>query len=377
MLVVAKGLLPHQGTLIVGFVKTASLVGVYIGGLCSDKLGMKFTVMISFFLTTFGLGVLPLPSEIYLIVLLAVIAQVGNSMFPSAARLMLAELLGAHRLKEGYGWYRLANNLGQIVSYTLSATFAYLGIMFFFYFDALTTLIAMLLGIYVLPDLKTPSVVDKTNHLSSRTLFTKHIYKNKSIFLFVIASLIVALFLMCFEMIVIGVSAKSSLVFGNRSLRIFSTFMVINTILCAIFAIPASKYFKNLKHVFVAGILILVSAGILSLQGRPTEISLFLGAFLWSLSEIIFASMSQYSLILFTPENTHKGTFYSFSIILQRIGVVIAGFIAMPLTVYGNYAIYAFTIIGIVTLALIYVLMRTLRHPEIKEKFNATFGLGP
>ncbi len=370
MLVVGKGLKPAEAALVVGLVKVSSIIGTYLGGLSSDKVGLKFTMLVSFFLTALGLGYLPIPTDIFLITLFAIVAQIGHAMFPSAVRLMLSEILGEARLKEGIGWFRFANNLGQIVSYVISATFAYLGIMFFFYFDAVTTVAALILGFKILPDVKPAKVARGTDYVSTKLLFSKSAFKNKDIFLFILSSVIVALSLLMFEMITIGVAAKSRLVFGDHALKLYSLFMVINTVLCALFAIPASKYFRNIKPVFYFSTVMLVSAGILSLHNTPTELSIFLGSFLMTMGEIVFASMSQYSLLILTPENSHRGTFYSVSLMLQKTGVIIAGFITMPLLVYGNYAIATFAVVGILTVLLTTILVRNLNLPSVKEKYG-------
>jgi len=124
MLLVEKKLGVGEASLVLGTVKASALLGIFLGGYFADKWGLRLSLVSSFLFTGFGLGILPVSEGIILISALAIMAQVGHMMYPSAARLMLNQTISRTRLQEGVGWLRTANNAGMIVSYGLGILFS-------------------------------------------------------------------------------------------------------------------------------------------------------------------------------------------------------------------------------------------------------------
>lgn len=365
ILIIEQKIPPGDGALALGIIKASAFIGTYLGGWSSDRLGLRRTLIFSFLLTAIGLGLLPSVPTLFGILILGIIAQTGHAMFPSAARLMLTELLPRQRLQEGIGWLRSANNAGQIVSYSLGALFAGLGTIAFFYLDAVTSMMAALIGVRFLPRGKpAPTPASEAppieNMVSVRDVFTKKGLKNKRVRAFLLCSVVIALFVLIYEIMMIGVAAKSKLQFGENGLKIFSQFMIINTVLCALFAVPAARFFKNLKQVLTWGILIVGVGGAISLHGSPSKLDLFMGALLMTLGEIIFTSMAQFTLLQLTPNSRQRGALYSVSLIFQRMGMTIAGFITLPLVMAGGHGAAAVGILTVLTLIVIGIFLKQL-----------------
>src|SRR5690606_24184784 len=110
-------------------------------------------------------------------------------------------------------------------------------------------------------------------------LFTSEVYKNKKLFVFVIASMISSLIWLGIETVSIGVSAKAKILYGDDGLKVYSIFWVINTIFCTALAVPATRWFKNTKKAFTLGTIFIGIGGMLSLHGAPTKEVLFVGSF--------------------------------------------------------------------------------------------------
>ncbi|MGE3975899.1 MAG: MFS transporter [Bdellovibrionales bacterium] len=355
----------EDGALALGIIKASAFVGTYLGGWCCDRIGLRYTLILSFLLTAVGLGALPLFPSLLGILVFGIIAQAGHAIFPSAARLMLTETLPPRRLQEGIGWLRSANNAGQIVSYSLGAAFATLGTVAFFYMDALTSVLAAILGYKMLPRSRaTPNPSEQLpandHHVSVRELLTKKGLKNKKIRLFLLCSIVIALFSLIYEMMIIGVAAKSKIIFEEDGLKLFAQFMVINTILCAILAVPASKYFKSLSKVLVWGLLMVGIGGAISLHGSPSRIDLFLGALFMTFGEIIFTSMAQFTLLQLTPNSRQRGALYSVSLILQKVGITVAGFITLPLVIAGGHGAVAIGVLTLISLGVVWYFLSQL-----------------
>ncbi len=370
MMIVEKGLTAKEGSIVLGIVKASTLLGTFFGGYSSDNFGLRTTILISFGLTTIGLGLLPLLNPIVLFTLLAALAQTGHAMFPSAARLMLLEIHGHQRLQEGIAWLRTANNAGSIVGFSLSAGLSYLGIAFFFFIDAGTSLLAFLFGWHLLPGSANKKISTELQKFSVMKILKSYREPQSRLFLFFVSSLIIALFSLNYEMAMIGIAAKAKLLYADDGLKLFSWFMIINTIICAVSAIPAARFFKNIKFVFIIGFLLAPFGGMISLLNVPTPVHIFIGALFMTMGEVIFTSMAQYCLLILTPESSRKGALFSFALILQKLSMILAGFITLPLVVYGNYAHFAFGTVSLLALVLVSVFLKNLTHADLRIKFG-------
>lgn len=351
ILIIEKGISVSEGSLILGAVKASAFIGTFFGGWSSDNWGLKRTMLVSFVACGIGLGLLPLMPTVLGMLICGVVAQMGHAMYPSAARMMLTEMLPQSRLKEGVGWLRTANNGGQIVSYGFGTLFAGLGTAAFYYLDSITSFVAAAIGFFLL----SPHVAQNKKHevaeidsVSVLQLLHPKSLKNQSIRLFLHCALLIGLYALIYEVLMIGVAAKTKLIFGDEGLKIFSQYMIVNVILCTLFAVPAARFFKNARKTFVWGFLILGVGGAISLHASPGRLDLFAGSFLMTFGEIIFSSMSQYTMLSLIPASRQKGSLYSLSVIIQKVGVVVAGLITLPLVVNGGLASIA---IGVLTVS--------------------------
>ncbi len=375
MLIIEKGFTVQQGSTILAVVKSMALVGTFVGGLLSDRMGLRFTIFASYVCVAIGLGILPHAPTLYTVLICASVAQLGHAFFPSAARLMLADILGQHRLKEGISWFRTANNAGQIVSYSVAATLSTMGLAFFFYFDALTSALALVLGFYILPRgkiVETDHSMDKAiaeeaaEHSTSldtddalpphrlvwrkiRSLFHHLGYKNSRGLALLLCTGVITCTTLTYEMIVVGLSAKTKLIHGDAGLKYFSLFMVVNTILCTLTAVQAARFFTRITVTFLMGATLIPLAGYIALSGQSELWQLFAGTLLLTLGEVATTSMAQYGLLVLTPATKSKGTIYGVCLTIQKVGTILAGAVALPLVVYHDYVLSTFA--GLIALS--------------------------
>jgi MFS family permease len=371
ILIIEQNIPASAGALALGVIKASAFIGTYFGGWCSDRLGLRRTLIFSFLMTGIGLGLLPVFPTLAGVIVFGIVAQTGHAMFPSAARLMLTETLPSKRLQEGIGWLRSANNAGQIVSFSLGALFSKLGTSAFFFLDSGTSFIAALIGYRLLPNKKmavkssvAAPLEASDQHVSVRELLTKKGLKNKKVRLFLMCSLVIALFSLIYEMLMIGVAAKSKIIFEEDGLKLYSQFMIINTVLCTVFAVPASRYFKSLGKVLFWGLFLLGIGGALSLHGAPSKLDLFIGALCMTFGEIIFTSMAQFTLLQLTPNSRQRGALYSVSLIFQKVGVTTAGFITLPLVMAGGHGALVVGVLTAISLIVSWYFLKMLKEPS-------------
>ena len=113
---------------------------------------------------------------------------------------------------------------------------------------------------------------------------------------------------------------------------------MINAVLCGLLAIPSAKLFQDVKKAFPLGFLLATAGGALALNTDDSLIQILIGGFLFSLGEIVFASLSQFVMIEETPPYA-KGTFYGFSLVLQSAGRVLGSALMFPMVIAENYSL--------------------------------------
>ena len=151
MLLVEKQISSGSSSAIMTAVKVALVVGTYLGGLASDRVGMRASLVLSFLLAGVGMGFLPFSGTLEWMCVWAIIAQLGQALFYSPARLLIVEVVAPEGHQESMGWLRTANNLGLIVSFSIGTLFARWGITFLMLFDSITSLFAAGVGGRMLP----------------------------------------------------------------------------------------------------------------------------------------------------------------------------------------------------------------------------------
>ncbi|MFL5814950.1 MAG: MFS transporter [Bdellovibrionia bacterium] len=342
VLLVERQVAIGEASLIMGLTKAMALVAAFLGGVASDRLGMKKVLLVSFGFSAVGLFGMASVKSVLLLAAFAMLAQLGNNLFHSPARLLLTEMVEKNQVKEAIAWLRTGNNAGQIVSFSIGSVFASLGTALLIYFDAITSLLAVVCGMKWLPEHK-PAVVALGVNPEEQ--------EGAPWGTFARCTLIVAGFSLVYEFFLTGAAAKYRIAFGPEGVRIFSLSMVINTVLCALFSVHAARMFKNPARVLPLGLFLQMLGAAVALEaagsesGFATRAMIYGGMFLTTLGEIVFGSLSQVVILQTLPKTRAQGSVYGFSMMVQMTGRIIGGTLAIPMIAYGTGS-------GLVVLAL-------------------------
>lgn len=355
MLLVRKHLSVMDSSLIMSIIKFTSVGGSFIGGYFCDIFGMKFTLLLSFALAGLGLGLVPFFSSIVSLTFFSSVSQLGNSMFGGPMRLLIADWMKPEEQQESWGWFRLSNNVGQIFSYGLGSFFAGIGITTLMYFDCMTSLLAVIIGFKIIPKEKKIKEKSPSNFQSP----SNHNDKLKT---FIIFAIVTGGFSCMYEMFMVAMAANSEIHFGYEGVKIFSQIFLVNTVLCALVAVPATKYIKNPRVAFPLGIIFMGIGSAIAFHARHQLFPLFLGTFVVTLGEIYYTALATYVLIRITPQTKMKGSLFGFGLVFQPVGRIIGAGLAFPLIVHGtNHAIVPL-LLTIFVLGLAFYIL-----PEIME----------
>lgn len=326
MLLVERNAGTAESSLVLGSVKAAGLVSVLVGGALSDRLGARAVVLLSFALQGIGLGLLPFAPTLALMALAGIVGRTGEMFFQSPARLLLTESAAREHRSEALGWLRTANNAGQVVCYGVGLLFAGAGVAPLMVFDAATSLVALGLGTRLLKPSETAEASAVAEEPPVTTSWAPALW----------CAAANAGFVLVYEVFMVGAAASYRDRFGDRGLAVFSGAMVVNTVLCALVAVVASRTIRSPRRALPAGAVLMAVGATVALTPTTPPALILVGAFVLTLGEVVFAALSQVTLLQLVPARTNRGRAYGSLLLPQMGGRIVGAAIAFPLVVHGS-----------------------------------------
>lgn len=329
MLLVEKKFTIAQSSLVMGSVKSLIVLGAFLGGFLSDRLGGKFTLLLSFMLSAIGMGFLPFSFGVISLTIFAALAQLGSSLFKGPSRLLLTELVDPPQQKESVAWLRMANNGAQILSFGIGAIFARAGFMPLMLFDAITSFLAAIFGWKKLPYLKPKPSVNVEEHREGNKFSWQ---------LLLGMTLTTASYTFLYQIFLVGVAALLKLKFSSHGLELYSLSMVMNTFLCALLAIKAARMFSNPRFALPFGMILLTIGCSLTTMVETSKYFLFLGMLIITVGEIIFSSLGPFMLIQVSSSGSkNRGSIYGMSLVIQEFGAILGAALGFPIVLGSSH----------------------------------------
>jgi MFS family permease len=336
--------------------KTTMLVGTLAGGMLSDRFGPRSLVLAALLLSAAGLGFLPFQTSLWLILLCGVLGQLAESLMNVVQRLLLMDLVEFAHQKEALGWMKMVNNFGQIFSFGVAALSSALGLTPLMLFDSGTSLTAFFLARRILP-----RVPHGTAAASGRGFDAgkgagaapKHVFFR--------CALVLMGWSFFYELFLEGGAGRLEVLHPGQGLHRFSTMMILNTALCACFAVQASKLFRRSWHAMTGGMILTAAGIVVACWGMASQAWVFGGMMLITLGELMLSAVAQYTLMRLTPADRNAGFYYSMGLTLQQSGRIVGASLAFPVLIHApNLRPFA-AIVGSV-LALELLLLWSLRR---------------
>ncbi len=361
-----------QSSLAMTCVKATTVVGTLLSGWAGDTLGLRFTLLSSFFFS--ALGFLFLPFHLGLIVLIAsgMVAQFGNTATNGTIRLLLVKVVDRKNQKVALGWMRTMNNLGQILSYGLGATAAAIGLKLLIWFDGLTSFLALIVGAKIAPNEKKESLavdISAPPNESESTPKNAHINesapRSRGWWPFIGSTLLLAGWSFMYEFYMSGIAGKVKVIWPSDGLRIFSSLMVLNVMICALLAVKAAQFLKNVVKGMVAAAIFTAAGLLIGIYFTDSVPMLFVAAFGMTLGEVVYGVFGQFLLIRLVPASNRPNTLYSVAILVANLGRMAAAGLAFPLIIRASTPAPASILVIVVALGSIAVL--ALGHKRFEE----------
>jgi MFS family permease len=326
ILLVRRGASTTQGTLVLSSLKAVSIVGTLAGGALSDRFDTRALALAALLLSATGMGLMPFPSAIALILLCGILAQFAESLMNVVQRLLLVGNVESAHHKESLGWLRMVSNFAQIFSFSIAALGSAFGVAPLMLFDAATSLVAFAVGRKILP---------RSSARAQREDPTPEAEKTgpSSLPAFVGIAVVLLGWSLMYELFLEGGSGRLEVLHPGEGLRRFSTMMILNTILCAAFAIPATRLFRDSWRAIAGGVVLMAAGVLIAGWGMATQAWVFGGMLCITVGELMLGAVAQYTLMRLTPAGRNAGFYYSTGLTLMQCGRIVGAGLAFPLLI--------------------------------------------
>lgn len=324
LVIVALAFPAHQAAIIMASIRGSAIVGNIIGGWFTDVFGIKKTLQLGFWVSAVAMSALPFQKIWWLLAIIAFFAQIGNEILKSPNRMIIFATLPSSEHKQGLAWFRSANNFGFIIAFIVSFVAADLGFIALMLFDSATSVLAAVASLWVLRDIKDLKK-------PSERLTLKDFALGKGYFLI---SGIGALYAFCYRMLMTTASARSKIIFGDKSIQVFSVFMIINAFLCATLALWAAKRFQSPHRASAVGIGLTVT-GMLLMTFTTDPFSFWAASFLATIGEVVILALLVVWVYSHTPDSPRQSLHMGLSLTIQHVGGLFGASLAFPWIVYA------------------------------------------
>ncbi len=357
MLLVERQIGTHDASITMALVKGTTVVAALIGGYLGDKLGHKATIIISFVLAAIGMFIMPFSHSAAVICFAGMLTTFGHGLFTAPLRILLVHTVPAGMRQEALAWLRSGNNGAVMIASSIAYVTSGVGLAVLFLFDAVTSAIAVVLGYLHLPKDR-PLLRAVNTHEEARDP-TRRPWRYATFFC---VSFIISLFALQSELFYVATTAQAKMSFGARGVEVYSQVVMLNTLFCMIFAVYASRWIKNIRFAFTAG-LILQAVGLIWFTLQRDKMSAYFFSVLFqTLGELVFTSMAQFLLLQIIPKGPREGRIYSIALVIQLSGKALGGALAFYFLVGGMPWIWgvciATAVCGVVSLFLPKILDR-------------------
>lgn len=354
ILLVRRGVSTAEGSLVLSTMKGTLLVGTLIGGALSDRLSPRALVLAALLLSATGVGLLPFAASVWLILLLAVAGQFAEALLNVVQRILLMDLVDFEHQKESLGWLRMVANFAQIFSFSIAAAGSGLGLAPLMLGDAATSLGAFFLARRILPRVEV--VPEKGRGLGAGERAEGPASKSA----FLRCALVLLGYAFFYELFIEGGSGRMEALHPGEGLRRFSTMMILNTVVCAAFAVQASRLFRKSFDALVHGLLLTAAGVLIAGWGAASQYWVFGGALLISVGEVMIGAVAQYTLMRLTPSDRSAGFYYSTGLMLMQCGRIAGAALAFPILIRTpSLAPYTALVLG--ALAIQLLVLRSLK----------------
>ena len=358
ILLVKRGVSTAEGSLVLASLKATILAGTLVGGALSDRFSTRSLALAALLMSAAGLGLLPFQTAIAGILLCGVLGQFAESLMNVVQRLLLVGQVEPKHHKESLGWLRMTNNFAQIFSFSIAAVGSGFGVAPLMLFDSSTSLAAFFVGRRILP------AADSGAPRESKVA-GEEAGGSAPLGAFLGCAVVLLGWSLMYELFLEGGAGRLEILHPGEGLRRFSTMMILNTVLCAAFAVQATRLFRDSWAAISGGVALTAAGLLIAGWGMASQFWVFAGMLCMTVGELMLGAVAQYTLMRLTPAGRNSGFYYSTGLTLMQCGRIAGAGLAFPFLIHAQ-SLERFTalvvVIPVVQLAVLLGLRREIRR---------------
>jgi predicted MFS family arabinose efflux permease len=340
-LAVLRGLDAATAGTLLGVVRAAGFFGGLLGGALADRYGMKRPLLFGLGASAIGVALAGAPLPLAVLFVSAPFGALGHACFQPMVRLAMGAVVDPEHQKQAVAWMRSANNLASLCGFALVAVASDVGLPTLYLLDAATTTLALWVTWRRVPDVRQLRRATDDADPAAETLDTR-----RPFFLF---SLVMAANMMVYELYMASEAAALARAMPERGVSFFGALMVLNTLVCVVAAVPASRWVREPARAVPLG---------LALQGLGLAVAawdfgdLRLGVLSMALvtaGEIAVTALSGHVMLVLSPRGPHAGKAYGAQAVAMDFGRMVGAAAAFPVMVHGGRPVIWAAVIGLVT----------------------------
>ncbi len=349
----------EQTTLIISAFGLASIPSALLGGILSDKLGHRNTVILGFFGAALAITLLGMVHQFEHIVIAAACMGLLHRLNKPAITALVAEIIPAENRKRAYHLNYWANNLGAVVAMPVAGILASMNYSLLFVGDALTAFGAgVLLWLFFQNQFPASPVIGTKTPTASQPVTTQ------SDHLLWIIAFGVFLFSCIYAQIDLGLPLDMQ--HKGISEASFGIILALNPLVIVLFQVPFAQLVNRFAHSgLLASGALLLGLGFALHNWANTPLAYAIPVIIWTVGEMLFFPNALALVTEIAPTSRrarYQGVFYTAWASLRFIGASAGG---MLLNQWGSSVLWG-ACFGLALVATtIFLVMRSTIHEHV------------
>lgn len=350
-LAVLRGLDAATAGTLLGVVRGAGFLGGLLGGVLADRYGLKRPLLFGLGASALGVALAGAPLPLAVLFVSAPFGALGHACFQPMVRLAMGAVVDPEHQKRAVAWMRTANNLASLFGFALVAVASDVGLPTLYLLDAATTTIALWVTWRRVPDVRQVRravVEEASGEIDTRRPF-------------ILFSLVMAANMLVYELYMASEAAALARAMPERGVSFFGALMVLNTLVCVVAAVPASRWVREPARAVPVGLALQgLGLGVAAWDFSDVRLGV-LSMVLVTAGEIAVTALSGHVILVLSPRGPHAGKAYGAQALAMDFGRMVGAAAAFPVMVHGSRPVVWAAAIGLST-AMAAALARPVWH---------------
>ncbi len=350
----------EQTTLIISAFGITSIPSAIVGGILSDKIGHRNTIIFGFWGTAFALMMFGMVHQFEHIVIMAMGLGLLHRLNKPAITALVAEIIPSENRKRAYHFNYWAGNLGAVFAMPVAGLLASVDYRLLFIGDSLTAFGAgTLLWLFFRNTVSVAPITSESPQKSSQPVPIR----DDRVLLWMIAF---GVFLVASIYAQIDLGLPLDMQNKGISEASFGTILALNPLVIVLFQVPFAQYFNRFAHSsLISSGALLLGVGFALHNWANTPLAYVIPVIIWTVGEMLFFPNALAMVTEIAPTShraRYQGVFYTAWGSLRFVGASLGGIL---LNQVGASALWGTCFVLALMAMSIFYLTRSTVHAHI------------